>query len=163
MDNYNYSEFERLSYNRSSILSIYVYRMDERYSISREIAAQKLYQYAESNGIQKNLGTPYGGALSDWYTNNKGPLWACKSALLMLIEDGWAPSMNSQFAVFAYLFIRIHSGNLTDLIDRLPHNVDKITASGWLCAALESRARFKEKSAMERKSRVQKKSTGNAE
>lgn len=159
MDNYNYSEFERLSNNRSSILGIYVYRMDEIHSISREIAAQKLYQFAQDNGIQKDLGTPYGGALLDWYTNNKAPLWACKSALLMLIEDGWIPAMNSQFAVFSYLFIRIHQGNLTDLIDRLPQNIDKITASGWLCAALESRARFKEKSAKERASRVQKKTT----
>lgn len=139
------SEFERLALpNRSNILNEFTFRIDQQQEQTRAAAAAVLTEFAINNGLVDRETMIYGETLRDWAENNTGPLWACKAALLLLISDKWEPQTNTDWAVFSYLFIRIHDNkNLTELIGLAPDNYEVVTLSGWLCAALEAQENYK--------------------
>lgn len=139
------SDFERLALpNRSNILAEYTFRNDDRHSITKAESAGALMSFAIQEGLIDRPSSIYGDTLRAWCDNNTGPLWACKAALLLLIKDGWEPRSNTEWAIFSYLFIRIHEDKtLTELIPLAPNSYDVLTLSGWLCAALESKENYK--------------------
>lgn len=138
------SDFERLAFaNRSNIVTELTFRFDRLYGKTKAETGVILVDFAVQKGLSERQLPIYGDTLRSWGDENTAPLWACKAALLLLMQNGWEPRSNTEWAVFAYLFIRINQNKfLSDLLPLLPVHYESTTAAGWLCAALEAQQNF---------------------
>lgn len=107
--------------------------------LSTSLAAEKLNEKAVSMGLIQRVVAPKGASLTDWIKKNSSPLWACKAALILCLESGWRPVSASDWAMYAYFFIRMNKDckTLAELTERITPDMDKLCALGWICAALE--------------------------
>lgn len=79
-------------------------------------------------------------------------LWPFVSAFSFLLEDGWCPSNDNEWATFAELFRReIDSTDLDTLKSKLPQHIDQNIAAGWLLAAIEEYINYKHRNGRSKK------------
>lgn len=108
-------------------------------------AALKLNEKAIIEGLVQRRSAPKGTTLQDWINKNSAPMWACKAAFILCLENGWRPGDASGWAMYGYFFIRVNSDckRLNDLSDRISEDMDKLCALGWICAALEENSKIR--------------------
>ncbi|MEQ1967924.1 hypothetical protein ABLA30_13025 [Xenorhabdus nematophila] len=127
---------------RARVVKIWIIRTD----LSAAQGAEKLTKTAVEHGFIRRDKPVFGTTLTSW---TKGeidtPLWAAKAALLLLIESGWIPDNDEEWAGFAAIFFAMQkTKELKELLDKLPIAFSShVAISGWLCAAIEEQERFK--------------------
>ncbi|MCW7764562.1 hypothetical protein [Photorhabdus luminescens] len=106
--------------------------------LSAVTGAELIHKVALENGFIRREKPVPGSALAEWSKKQSTPLWAALAALMLLLEKGWFPLNNEEWAGFASLFIKMQkSKNLDELLDALPEKFDKLIAAGWISAAIE--------------------------
>lgn len=82
--------------------------------------------------------------ISQWRSDRNAPRWVMRSALVLLLDDGWLRSTHHEWAALA-LFIMSSKGETLDAALELLHaGMDKRIAAGWICAAAENAACYQE-------------------
>ena len=122
--------------NRSSLI--------KAYSFSSELSQKECAETLTSTAIQHGFVAPRepvkGATLADWSIRNKAPIWACKSALVKLMDLQWEPTNINEWAAFGYLFIQVNPmDSLDQLSEAIPTHLNVNTAAGWISAAMESK------------------------
>lgn len=123
------------------------------WSINSELpqskAAQALADEAYRSGLLNEPRKLSGTALADWGRSGKIPAWAALSALRLLINSGWRPASNLDWAGMTSLLLRLDKkldtstgAVLDELLALLPPELDKNIAAGWFCAAIEEHKNF---------------------
>ncbi|QZN96685.1 hypothetical protein [Symbiopectobacterium purcellii] len=123
------------------------------WSINSELpqskAAQALADEAYRSGLLNEPRKLSGTALADWGRSGKIPAWAALSALRLLINSGWRPASNVDWAGMTSLLLRLDKkldtstgAVLDELLALLPPGLDKNIAAGWFCAAIEEHKNF---------------------
>lgn len=128
-------------------LSVVVKTWAMRTTFTSAEAADVLVQHAVKSGFLRERGRLLpGSTLNCWGRNKDAPRWAMQSAMSMLLADGWLPDDNTEWAAFAALFIMSNGGESLELVlKKLPAGIDTEIAAGWLCAASENAARWRER------------------
>ncbi|MDB6375015.1 hypothetical protein [Photorhabdus bodei] len=112
--------------------------------LSASAGAALLNSVALENGFIRREKPVPASALAEWSKENSTPLWAALAALTLLLNKGWVPISNEEWAGFASLFIkRQKSKDLDELLDVLPAQFDKSIAAGWISAAIEENKCYK--------------------
>lgn len=107
-------------------------------------AAARLNDIAVDNGFVRRLKPVPGTALAEWGKSGITPLWAALAALVLLLQNGWCPVADEEWAGFAALYIQLcKSKELTALLEGLPASIDRPLATGWICAAIEEDERYR--------------------
>lgn len=107
-------------------------------------AATFLNDIAVENGFVRRAKPVPGSALGEWGKTGITPLWAALAALVLLIQNGWQPATNEEWAGFSALYIQLRkSKELPALTDSLPASIAADIAAGWLCAAIEEDERYR--------------------
>ncbi|WP_211831003.1 hypothetical protein [Kistimonas asteriae] len=117
------SEFQnQVKRQRSSVISSWCFVADEVLGLTQADAAYELTQAAVKAGYVESRPAPPGETLKHWAVQNKAPLWACFAALDLLIEQGWLPSSDTEWAVLAHLWIRMQGpfNTLEDVMKSVP-------------------------------------------
>lgn len=101
-------------------------------------AAQALTEHARRlNLISRDFPVP-GAALSEWNKRKQPPLWAALAAFDLELKRGWRPETHEEWAGFSSLLCKLKpSLTLENLAENLPSDMDLLTASGWMAAAIE--------------------------
>lgn len=130
----------------SSVLSTIVKTWAMRTNYTSAAAAEVLVATAVEKGFLRDREKLLTGSLLNaWGRKKKAPRWAMQSAMAMLIDDGWQPVTNAEWAAFASLYIMtVNADTLALALERLPVGMDRAIAAGWICAAAENAARYYE-------------------
>lgn len=137
------SEFDKYSENRSVIIKQYSFHCGNTKNKTTAELASILNDFAIRQGLIERIPHLYGETIKEWSIKNNAPLWACKAALMLLVQDGWLPVSLEDWAVFAYIWIRINPETPVNiLVSQLPETFEKTACTGWLCAAKESQQVF---------------------
>lgn len=111
---------------------------------SSTTAAAYLNDIAVNSGFVRRAKPVSGSALGEWSKTGITPLWAALAALVLLIQNGWKPATNEEWAGFSALYIQLRkSKDLAILTDTLPATITAEHAAGWLCAAIEEDERYR--------------------
>lgn len=107
-------------------------------------AAQILTEHARQlNLISRNQPVP-GSALAEWNKRRQSPLWAALAAFDLELKRGWRPETQEEWAGFASLLCKSAPAiTLDNLVEYLPADVDPLTASGWIAAAIEEEHHYR--------------------
>ncbi|QMD64609.1 hypothetical protein HVZ37_22620 (plasmid) [Citrobacter sp. RHB35-C17] len=107
--------------------------------------AATLTDAAIQNGYVTRSRPVPGAAIAEWVLKpNNTPLWAAQTALKLMLETGWRPGTSLEWCGMAALFYKANRNySLNELLTRLPASIDKLTAAGWLTAAIEEEAHYR--------------------
>lgn len=112
---------------------------------SPAVAAGVLNETAVNNKYVRRASPVPGAALGEWGKSGVTPLWAAQASLTLLLDMGWTPGSEEEWAGFAAIYLQSHkSEEFESLISSLPENIDHQMAAGWLAAAIEEDLRFRQ-------------------
>ncbi|HCA3439675.1 TPA: hypothetical protein MO340_004238 [Salmonella enterica subsp. salamae serovar 35:g,m,s,t:-] len=112
-------------------------------------AMQKLTSFAVELQLVKRDAPVLGTTMASWAkgvssigTKSVTPLWAAQAALLLMINAGWMPGNDQEWAGTASLFVTLKGRQLESLLAALPTAWSVPVATGWLVAAIEQDERY---------------------
>lgn len=127
----------------SAIVKTWVMRTNFTSAEAADVLVATAIQYGFLRDRERRL---LGNTLNAWGKNKETPRWAMQSALALLLNDGWRPAAHSEWAAFATLFVMtVNAEELVPVLEQLPDGMDKEIAAGWICAALEEAARYRDR------------------
>lgn len=81
-----------------------------------------------------------GNTFTDWVKTGKSPAWAAQSILYLLLKSGWVPQTESEWAGVTAILVRsgdsLPPEGYLELLGCLSPTLDRLTAAGWIHAAL---------------------------
>lgn len=92
---------------------------------------EELTQYAVDKGYTPARQAVYGRTVQEWGRKQRAPWWAVKSALEILLLDGWSPSRPEGWLIFSHCWLQANGpfNTLPEILIALPPQIDRAAAS----------------------------------
>lgn len=111
-----------------------------RCELSPAMAIEQIVDEAVRASLLSEPRTLPGNTFTDWVKTGKSPAWAAQSILYLLLKSGWIPQTESEWAGVAAILVRsgnsLSSEGYLELLGYLSPTLDRLTAAGWIHAAL---------------------------
>lgn len=128
----------------SALAATFREQIAKQWSVRCQLSPAKAIEQIVDEAVRARLLSEFrvlpGNTFTDWVKKGKSPAWAAQSILYLLLKSGWVPQTESEWAGLAAILVRsgdsLPPEGYLDQLGRLSPALDRVTAAGWIHAAL---------------------------